>query len=861
MKVSKKRVLLIDGNSFCYRAFYAIKTLSTSKGKPTNAVYGFVTMLNKLISEQKPDYLAVVFDLKGPTFRHKRFADYKVSRKPMPDELSVQLPVIKEVLQAYRIAIFQQKGFEADDIIATLVNRLSQNELEILIVTGDKDILQVVDKNTKILNPHQNNLILDEDWVRNNFGVEPGKINEIMGLAGDPGDNIPGVPGIGRATAVELIKKFGTVDQVLANIDKITNKARAALIKRFAQQAQMSKELATLKFNVPPFGKRSASDLLKELKMLEADKERLLKLFKELEFKSLMQQVAPESKAKIDYRVVSGADEAEVWLKALSAEESIALHLVSTHKDPMLAKISGIVFAFEKGKTLFFSLEQVKLDTLKPILESEQIKKVGHDLKYAKLVLSNCAVDLQGIDFDTMLASYLLTPERLKYELSDLALEYLNYKLEDVSQSLNAVLKLSKILRSQLKEKGLWDLFQDIEVPLIEVLARMEKEGVSLDRDFLLHLSRDFEKKLNNLTKDIYEMAGEEFNINSPKQLSSILFEKLRLPKIKRTKTGTSTDTEVLRKLSAKHPIASALLEFREIAKLKSTYVDGLIKLLHHKTHKIHTSFNQAGTATGRLSSREPNLQNIPIRTDSGKKIRRAFIADKKTHLLLSADYSQIELRILAHLSGDKNLISAFKQDLDIHSYTASLIFAVDVHKVSSEMRDTAKTVNFGITYGMSAYGLSKDLGIGVQQAQEFIDAYFQRYAGVKGYISGQIKRAERSGYVTTLLRRRRYIPQIKSRDENIRRFAQRVAINAPVQGTAADLIKAAMVQIHRSSREKGLTGEMIIQVHDELVFSVPQQELADMRSLIKDKMENVIKLKVPVKVSIKTGSNWLEMK
>ncbi len=887
----KRRVLLIDGNSFCYRAFYAIKSLSTSTGQPTNAIYGFVTMLNKLLAEYKPQYLAVAFDVKGPTFRHKKFTDYKIHRKPMPDDLRVQLPTIKKILKAYRICVFEKEGYEADDIIATLAKGLSEAgaaaapALEILIVTRDKDMLQLVNNTVKVVNPHKDELILDEAWVRKRFGVAPEKITEIMALAGDASDNIPGVPGIGEAGAMELIKKFGTLDGVLANVDKIAHKGRQKRIKESTGLAQMSRQLCQLDSNVPlrelpqrerpdlPRSSVQERGLLAELEVVEADKERLFELFKELEFKSLTEKAAQEFKGSLDYKVVSGCDGAERHLKRLLKEDSITLYLAAAHPEPMLAEITACAFASEEAQSLFFDLRQIPIDKLKPLLENKNIKKAGHNLKFAKVLLSHYGIDLQGMDFDTMLASYLLEPARLKYELADLALEYLNCKLDTVrvpstnseaarncSQSADVILRLTKILRSKLKQKNLLALFENIEMPLIEVLADMEEEGVALDKDLLVRLSGDFDGKLTALTKDIYEMAGAAFNINSPKQLSLVLFEKLKLPKIKRTKTGTSTDTEVLRKLSAAHPVACALLEFREIAKLKSTYIDGLMKLLHPRTGRIHTSFNQTATVTGRLSSSRPNLQNIPIRTRLGRKIRQVFIPAEKGNLLLSVDYSQIELRLLAHLADDKSLISAFKEDLDIHRYTASLIFGVSADKISAQMRATAKTVNFGIIYGMSAYGLSKDLSIGQGQAQEFIDAYFQRYPGVKNYIGRQVEKAEKEGYVTTLLKRRRYIPQIKSPDENVRRFAQRAAINAPVQGSASDLIKSAMIDIYRALKAKSLSARMIIQVHDELVFSLPPKELEIVKAIVKDKMENVLSLKVPVKVSVKAGKNWLEM-
>ena len=872
-----KKFLLIDGNFFCYRGFYAIRGLSTSGGVPTNAVLGFIVTLNKLVAEHKPGYLAVAFDLKGPTFRHKRFANYKVQRKPMPDELSTQIPTIKKILAAYHIPIFEKSGYEADDIIATLAKRLANSKLEILVVTGDKDILQIVNDNVKVLNLQKDNLVLDRAWVKKRFSVTPEKIVEIMALAGDKSDNIPGVPGIGEATAIELIKEFGTLDGVLANRDNIANKARSEKLKIFAEQARMSRELVLLDSDVPQLAQKDSSQLLNQLKVVEADKEKLFEIFKELELKSLMAKVIPEKKDKIDCKIISSQQEVEELFKKVSAKRAVAVYFWASRQKPMQAEALGLAFAFEEKLSFFFALKDFSLDSLRPILENETIEKIGHDLKYLRVLLSNHGIVLRGIGCDTMIASYLLDPAKSRYGLSDLALEYLNCKLDDVPvvrvpstnkqeaeiccRNAAAILELAGILQNQLKEKNLFDLFRNIEMPLIEVLAEMEIEGVALDKDFLLHLSREFESKLKGLSSNIYEMAGADFNINSPKQLSCILFERLKLPKIKRTKTGASTDTEVLESLSSLHPIAPALLEFREISKLKSTYIEGLIKLLNSKTGKIHSSFNQTGTATGRLACSRPNLQNIPIRTKLGRKIRRAFLADKKDNLLLSADYSQIELRLLAHLSGDKNLVRAFKEDLDVHAYTASLIYAVSQKDVTVQMRNTAKTVNFGIAYGMSAYGLSKDLGIKQKQAEEFIEAYFQRYPGVKKFIAQQIATAERTGFVTTLLKRRRYIPQIKSQNENARQFARRVAINTPVQGSASDLIKAAMIAIYRVLRTRRLSTKMLIQVHDELVFSLPQEELEEARALIKDKMENVIKLRVPIKVSIKTGKNWLEMK
>ncbi|MFH1245727.1 MAG: DNA polymerase I [Candidatus Omnitrophota bacterium] len=868
-----KNLFIIDGNSFCYRAFYAVKKLSTSQGKPTNAIYGFISMLNKLVAAHNPYYLAVTFDLKGPTFRHEKFAGYKIQRKPMPDELSVQIPTIKEILAAYRIPIFEKKGYEADDIIATLTRKLSAPDLQLFVVTGDKDILQTVTGNVKVLNPHKGNIILDEEWIKQRYGVSPEKIVDIIGLAGDSSDNIPGVPGIGEATAIELIKKFGTLEAVLANIEKIGNKAQRKSLEEFSEQAKMSKELAQLDFNVPQVVEKDRADLLTELKMAEADTERLIKLFRELEFKSWLQKLLPENKSDFAWQLVP-PDKVDQLLQKTALQKDLAIYPYLAQETPSEeTKILGIALVFGERECFFLSLEQIPLDILKPVLENGNINKIGHDLKHLQVILSGYGINLQGIFFDTRIAAYLLNPAKGEYTPQDLAWEFLNVKLDTAKADLNkdaaffccqcaaVIFRLSQVLKEKIEEKNLYPLFRDIEMPLVEVLADMEITGVCLDKDWLLNLSSEFEKRLYTLTKDIYEMAGGSFNINSPRQLSMILFERLNLPKIKKTKTRQhSTDTEVLKRLAKAHPIAGALLEYREIAKLKSTYIDGLIKLLNPKTDRIHPLFIQTGTATGRLACSRPNLQNIPVKTELGRKIRQAFVADKQTSFLLSADYSQIELRILAHLSSDKTLLSAFQDDLDIHTYTAALVFGVTIDKVTPPMRSQAKTVNFGITYGMSAFGLAKDLSITQEQAQAFIDAYFQRYPGVKDFMASQIDCAKKCGYVTTLLKRRRYIPEIESSDENVRQFARRIAINTPVQGSASDLIKAAMLAVFRALKGKKLGTKMILQIHDELLFTVPQEELAAAREIVAREMENVIALQVPLKVSVKTGRNWLEM-
>jgi len=879
-----KKLFLVDGSSFCYRAYYAIKELSTTKGQPTNAIYGFVNMLNKLIKEEKPDYLAVAFDVAGPTFRHKRFEEYKAGRIPMPDRLTSQIPLIKEILAAYNISIFEKEGYEADDLLATVAKRLEDEPVEVYIATGDKDALQLVDRKVKVYSPHKEVIIYDEAWVKERYGVSPEGMTEIMALMGDQIDNIPGVPGIGEKTAVELIGRFGSLENLLSNIDKIENRKQGELLRRYAQQARMSKELATVDRNVP------LEVDLEGLKRKVPNNVELFEIFRELEFKSLLKEFAPkEARRGADYKLISSRDQFDRFLEKLKNVKGFTLDFETTDQDPMKAKPIGCAFSWKASEAYYVPLNIEELDKdyvlekLKPIFEDENIKKYGQNIKYEVVILAGLGIELNGVAFDTMIASYLLNPSKLNHNLDDISLEWLGHKmialeeligkgkdkrsLEQVDlrkvceygcEDADITMRLKEILEVELRQKNLYDLFWNVEIPLVGVLARMEMAGVIVDSRLLGKMSDDMARDLVKLTEQIYDMAGEEFNINSPKQLSHILFEKLKLPVVKRTKTGASTNVEVLVKLAKAHALPRRLLEYRELSKLKSTYIDALPQLVNQRTGRVHTSFNQTVTATGRLSSSQPNLQNIPIRTESGRKIRKAFVA-KEGAVLLSCDYSQIELRILAHLSGDENLIKAFRDDLDIHTHTASLIFGVKEEDVTPRMRDQAKTVNFGINYGMSPYGLSKSLGIDVDEAAEFIDAYFAKYPKVKEYIANQIELARSKGYVTTLFKRRRYIPEINNQNRSIREFAERTAINTPVQGSAADLIKLAMIHIDRILRMKRLKTKMILQVHDELVFEVPKVELSIVEAIVKEKMEKVIELKVPIKVKIKVGRNWFE--
>ena len=842
--MAKQRLYLIDATAFCYRAFYALPALATSFGQQTGAVYGFINILNKILKSQKPDYLAVCFDVSRETFRQKKFTDYKIHRPPMPDMLSSQIPLIKQVISAYRIVLLEKEGFEADDIIATLAKKALSNGLATTIVSSDKDILQLVDDDISVLSPHkEENLIYDRVMVKKRFGVEPKKINDIIALMGDSADNIPGVAGIGEKTATKLIANFGSVEQLLNNIEQIQQPKIKEAIQNSIEQIKLSKELATLDENV------DIEFDLEGLKIGQPDSKELFAIFKRLEFKKLLKDL-PNEEAKSEASKIEEIKDAQ--LKGLVNKED-ELYLCGCLN-------SNLAF-FTDNK--FFKVGHTG-PNLKEIMQDKSIKKIGHDLKKAKVALVKETIALEGLFFDTMIAAYLLNPSKTQYSLADVAWDYLGESVNSDTLNeetcLKLVLRLKPKLETELREKSLYELFNNLEMPLVEVLAEMESNGIKLDLKVIKELSQDIKKRLIKLIEDIYEISGSQFNINSPKQLRDILFDRLKLPVVKKTKTGPSTDEEVLRALADKHKLPAMLLEYRQLTKLKNTYIDVLPGLIDKDSGRIHASFNQTGTETGRLSSSNPNLQNIPVKTDIGKNIRRAIIASDKDSCLLSCDYSQIELRILAHISQDKSLTEAFKQDKDVHRLSASLIFGIDENSVTQDMRDTAKRVNFGIIYGLTSYGLSRDLKIRVDEAQNFIDAYFLRYPGVKDYIDGQIKKAQENGFVTTLLGRRRYIPDINNKSQGIRQFAQRQAVNTPIQGSASDLIKLAMVAIHKETKQKYCETKMIMQIHDELVFDIRLDELKEVAALAKDRMEHALKLDVPIKVDMKMGRNWLEM-
>jgi len=838
-----KTLYLIDANAFCYRAFYAVRSLSTSYGQPTGAIYGFLNILNKILKEKKPDYLGVCFDVSRRTFRQKKFAEYKIHRPPMPDGLVSQIPWIKSIISAYGITICEMEGFEADDVIATLAVKAKAMGIPVVIVSGDKDILQLVSDGISVLSPHKDGDILyDEKKVTERFGVGPEKIADIIALMGDATDNIPGARGIGEKTAVELIRAFGSVEALLRQAQNIKQEKIKKAVFESAEIIKLSRELAVLdrcvSLDVEP----------DKLTVAAADTAELFSIFKQLEFKGLLKTVAQEEKEADDAALENVDDDALKALIKLAGE----LALYGLKADELVFSLQDKIFSVaHPGKNL------------KSMLADSALKKTGYDLKKSAGLLSREDVALRGFYFDVMIAAHLVNPAKSDYALTDIILEHLDRRVSAAmgnARALSLILELKPVLERQLRGKLLEELFVTLEMPLAEVLAEMEQSGVKLDLEALRELSRDIEKRLVKLIDEIYEASGTQFNINSPKQLREILFEKLKLPVGRRSKTGPSTDEEVLRGLADKHRLPALLLEYRQLTKLKNTYIDALPALVDVKTGRLHTCFNQTATETGRLSSSNPNLQNIPIKTDIGRNIRRAIIASSADYRLLSCDYSQVELRILAHLSRDEALISAFKSGEDIHKATAGLIYGIAENDVDELMRQTAKRVNFGIIYGQTSYGLSRDLGIPIDEAQVFIDAYFARYPRVKEYIERQINKAQKEGFVTTLLGRRRYIPEINNKNQGLRQFAERQAVNTPIQGTAADLIKMAMIQIHGLLKAKSLRAKMVLQVHDELVFDLPLEELKQVAALACERMENVLELLVPIKVDIKTGKNWLEM-
>ncbi|MBI5328244.1 MAG: DNA polymerase I [Deltaproteobacteria bacterium] len=884
----KKQLLLIDGSSYIYRAFHAIPHLSNSKGLPTNAIYGFAQMLLKVIKDFKADHIAVAFDVKGPSFRHKMYEEYKAHRPEMPDSLKPQIPYIKELVRTLNIPVLEREGYEADDIIGTISKHMKEKDIEVIIIAADKDMMQLVDENTVIVDTMKDKKI-GEHEVMERFGTKPDRIVEIMALAGDSSDNIPGVKGIGEKTAVKLIQQFGTIENLLLNLDKVKEKGIREKLKGHTEDARLSRKLAMIDTNVP------VDYRFEDLAATLPDYPKLKELLKELEFTKLLKEIIPEEPSNIqsEYDCITDKEKLKSRMADIREAKEVAIVVKSVRGQ------ASSVFAFclkpnqafsistscHRPQTLDFSLKpgalslESVLEGIRSVIEDEGIKKMSCGIKTIHTFFKQYNIQMKGTNFDSGIASYLLNPSRASHALVDITGEYLenieiskrqNAKVSEGTLDIDAacsvacaeadaVFQIAGKLLPLMESHGLLRLFHEIEMPLAEVLAEMERSGIKVDRDYLSNLSNELKFQIEILQSKIYTIACMDFNINSPKQLSSVLFEKLKLKPVRKTKTGFSTDEDVLKTLAAQHELPSEVLNFRQLSKLKYTYVDAMLRLINPATGRVHTSFNQTVTATGRLSSSEPNLQNIPIKTEFGKRIRQAFIADKDC-LFLSADYSQIELRIVAHLSQDALLTEAFKNDDDIHTRTASEVFGIMPELVTPEMRRRAKAINFGIIYGMGPYGLSAELGISQDEAAGYIDNYFLHYKGVKAFIDKTINEAVENGYVTTLFGRRRYIPEMKSESEQIRRFGDRIAINTPVQGTAADMIKVAMINIFRRLRDGNFNTKMLLQIHDELLFEVPAKEMELIRELIIKEMEEAGSLSVPVKVDIQIGSSWGEL-
>ena len=893
------RLFLIDGSALAYRSYFAFirNPLINSKGENTSAVYGFTRTLLDILSHEQPEYIAVAFDTPMPTFRHERFAAYKATRQKMPEEMSAQLPRLKEVAEALGTILIEIPGFEADDVMGTLAKRAERQGIETYLVSGDKDFMQLVSSVVKIYGLRKvgnQQEILDPAGVQEKFGVPPQRVIDVLALMGDSSDNVPGIPGIGEKTAVKLIQDYGDLATVLAKAAELKPKGVSEKVRANTELARLSRELVTIHTDVPlPY---SPADLAPRPR----EPARLTQLFQDLEFGSLLKQIAADPAVDHQgYHLIRSRPEFDRLCQTLQALERFAVDTETTDLSPIKAGLVCLSFAWRPGEAYCVPMQfpdegepedsAYVLEHLKPILENPAILKSGQNIKYDMLVLSHHGLELQGVEFDTMVASYVLNPTGRQHNLDALALEYLQIKktpitdligsgkgqrtmrevpIEAVSryacEDADVTWRLRDLLEPKLGETETWELFQRAEIPLIAGLKEMEQAGVCLDVPLLREMSRDMERQLLALTQQIHDLAGEVFNINSTQQLGRILFDKLEIQKahgvkrVRKTKIGYSTDVAALEQFK-EHALVAKILEYRQLAKLKSTYVDALPQLVNPKTGRVHTSYNQTVTATGRLSSSDPNLQNIPARTEMGREIRKAFIAAGPDQCLLSADYSQIELRLLAHLSQDRTLIESFRAGEDVHRRTAALIFGVPAEKVTPEQRARAKTINFGVIYGMGATRLAREIAISLEEAKRFIDAYFATYPGVHRYTVESVQKAREHGYVTTVLGRRRYLSELFSDNQGVRAAAENMAINTPVQGSSADLIKLAMINIRNRFRREKLRAQMLLQVHDELVFEVPVAELDTVKPLVVEEMERAVRLDVPVKVDVGMGRNWFE--
>ncbi|MCF7796195.1 MAG: DNA polymerase I [Lentisphaeria bacterium] len=899
-----KTLYLIDGSALAYRAHFAFirNPLINSKGQLVSAVYGFTNSVLRLLIDEKPRYIAVVMDTKEKTFRHEKYPDYKATREKMPDEMSAQLPVIDEILDGLAIPVLRKPGFEADDIIGTLSKQAARDGVQVKILTGDKDFAQLVNELVVIENPKDNSIWTPE-FVQENWGVPPENIIDLLGLMGDSSDNVPGVPGVGPKTAVKLLQTHRSIEKLYENIEDVKNPKLKEKLLAHKKQAFLSKDLVTIKTDMEL--DLQWKDMLRQPIQVDNLTHRFqeLELFSFIKLLSELPGVNSEhtgEAAKKNYTTVRNQTELKSLVEDLMGQDLVAFDLETTSLKPHDARIVGLSFSWEVDQGLYVAVDFPEagkndfgpgdiddiLAALKPFWDNPDIRKTGQNLKYDLSVLRGYGIAVQGIHFDSMLAAYLVNPGGRGYNLDDLAQLYLGYqtmKIEDLevkqeesdvypmhtvpvekitfyaAEDADIALQLTRHLQEKMEAQKLMPILERIELPLIDVLSLMEWNGAFVDVEILNEQSNEFKNQLAELEKKIYAEAGEEFNINSPKQLGKILFEKMEIPPVRKTKTGYSTDVNVLETLAKKYTIPKFILDYRQVAKLKSTYTDALPQLVHPKTGRIHSSFNQTIAATGRLSSTNPNFQNIPIRTEMGRDIRRAFRPQNPGWKLASADYSQVELRLMAHYSEDETLIAAFKNDEDVHRTTAAKVFNVPPDEVTSEQRRRAKVVNFGIMYGAGPFRMSNELDISRDEALELIDQYFNSYPGIRRYIDATLEFAREHKYVQTLLGRRRPVPDIDAANRMTREGAERVAINMPIQGTAADIIKLAMIEIHKELQNRRLETMMILQVHDELVFELPEAELEEVRDLVTDKMENAYRLKVPLKVDLGVGDNWLE--
>lgn len=865
-----ERLLILDGNSLMNRAFYAIPLLSTSEGIYTNAVYGFTNMLLKMKEDIKPDYIVATFDRKAKTFRHIEYKDYKAGRKKMPDELGEQFPIVKEMLNLLSISIFEMDGFEADDLIGTVAKYAEKNNIEVYIVTGDRDALQLASDNIKIVLTKKGvteTEVYDKNAMIEEYGVTPTEFIDVKGLMGDKSDNIPGVPGIGEKTAYKLIKEYGSVEGVLSNIDNISGKKLKENLTEYSEQAIFSKKLATIKTDVP------VEFSLDEIKSQDNfDIDGLRKLLFKLQMPTVLKKLELEEDSIEDQSIQYTKVNSYSDIKNLEDSIKDKIFITFNLKDEEVYSKLSIedIFISIENENYIISYEILKEDKevfslIKGILENQDIKKISNNIKNALTALRKENINLKNLYFDTAIAAYLLDSSKGKYPLITLVNEYLGKdpkgEDEEILIKLNSYLNdLYECLYKKIKKDSMEDLLFNVELPLAEVLSSMEQLGFKVNENMLNELRVKFKDELEKTEKEIFTLADESFNINSPKQLGKILFEKLDLPVIKKTKTGYSTNAEVLEKLSDKHPIINKITYFRQLSKIYSTYIEGLSAVID-KDGCIHSNFNQTVTTTGRLSSTEPNLQNIPIKYEMGREIRKVFIPREKDDVILSADYSQIELRVLADIAKDENMINAFKHHSDIHTKTASEVFNVPIDEVTKEMRSGAKAVNFGIVYGISDFSLAQDLNITRKEAKEYMDIYFDRYPNIKKYLKDILVEAKDNGYVKTIMNRRRFIPEITASNKMVKAFGERLAMNAPIQGSAADIIKLAMVNVYKRLNEKSLKSKIILQVHDELILNVVKEELEEVRDLVKEEMENVIKLNVPLEVDINTGNTWYDVK